>query len=88
VSQIPALENAVYADVSMLAVSFSIAHSKWNQRFGSDVAVVRVKETLEYDIRPADVHEVSGCCCEGGDGWGWRCCDWERSARVLRVPCV
>jgi hypothetical protein len=61
VSQIPALENAVYADVSMLAVSFSIAHSKWNQRFGSDVAVVRVKETLEYDIRPADVHEVRGC---------------------------
>jgi len=54
----PRFETQVYRDVSMLAAAFSVASSRWNQPAGSDVAILRVKETLEWELAPEDVHET------------------------------
>jgi hypothetical protein len=70
--KLSAAEVLVYEDIAVLAASFSLAHSKWNHKFGSDTAVLRVKETLDYEVKAADVHEV--CCCVCMSRWAdWRC---------------
>lgn len=48
----------VYNDLSQLAAAFSVSSSKWNQGTPVEEAVVRVKETLDVDEAPEDVHEV------------------------------
>ena len=69
--QVPAAEMLVYQDIAVLAASFSLSHSKWNNKFPADVAVLRVKETLDYEVKASDVHEVSELssgCEEGVEG--------------------
>jgi hypothetical protein len=53
----------VYQDVAMLAAAFSVSGSKWNQSPDADTAVLRVKETLEYDLKPSEIHEVRWAGC-------------------------
>ena len=77
-TQNSSMEVRVYEDVAVLAASFSVAHSKWSQRFSADVAMVRVKETLDYDIRPSDVHEVWRPV--GGEG----CVDFVQRSLLLK----
>lgn len=48
----------MYEDVSLLASSFAIAHSKWNGKFGSAASVLRVKETLDGETKLSEAHEV------------------------------
>ena len=57
------LEDLVYSDVATLSAAFSLCGSKWNQTFATDAAVLRIKETLEYDLKPTDVHEVRVDAC-------------------------
>jgi len=56
------VEQRTYEDVSKLAAAFSLNYSKWNQAAGVDKCVLRIKETLDYDEDPSDIHETDWRC--------------------------
>lgn len=56
------VERRTLEDVAGLAAAFSATYSRWNQGAGADKCVLRMKETLDYDEAPSDVHETDWRC--------------------------